>query len=343
MNRRRLLASLAGFSAASCTAALHPASPALRRLEPSDFGLVLDGIAGAEGLASAPNGRLAFSTAKAAVGILEPDGTVRYVGPSIETGGIAFDRQGRVVAASVGALRNRPGPLRRIDLVSNTVEVLASELEGRRLVASNCPAVAHDGTIYCSHSGWSVGNIGTTSAEGFIYAVDTRGSVRIVARRLRGANGLCIGRGDRHLYAALTAEGRVMRWEREANGDLVNPAYYGPVLGSVFPNQTATEIRALDKAARGRTGYCDGLAMDEAGNLFVTLPFANRIVAITPQGNALTLVHDPEGTTIDFPTNLAWGGKDRRKLFVVSRGSGKIVSAVMPYPGVPGANWPAGQ
>ena len=111
------------------------------------------------------------------------------------------------------------------------------------------------------------------------------------------------------------------------------------MLGTVVPDQTAPQIRALPPAARARTGYCDGLAMDQAGTLFVTLPFANRIVAIDRDGRRSTLVHDPAGTRIDFPTNLAWGGPDRRDLLGVSRGSGMIVCARMSVPGLPAANW----
>lgn len=310
------------------------------RLSPEDFSVVVEGIEGAEGLATAPDGTLAFSCSNVAVGLRMPDGEVRYIGEPIVTGGIAFDDRGHVVAASVGALHGRDGPLRRIDPASGTVEMLVAELEGRRLVASNCPVVARDGTIYCSHSGWSVGNIGTTIAEGFIYAVLPNGETRIVARNLRGVNGLCLGPGGEHLYAALTAEGRVITWDRALDGSLNNKRYAGPVLGTVKADHKAAEIRALPVSERGLTGYCDGLVLDREGYMYVTLPFANRIVAVDPHGLLSTLIHDPEGQRIDFPTNLAWGGPDLRDLHVVSRGSGTIVRARMTTPGLPAANWP---
>ncbi|MCB2047461.1 MAG: SMP-30/gluconolactonase/LRE family protein [Novosphingobium sp.] len=263
-----------------------------------------------------------------------------YIGDPVATGGMAFDGQGRIVAASVGALHGRDGPLRRIDPATGAVEILVAELEGRKLVASNCPVVARDGTIYCSHSGWTVGNIGTRQAEGFIFAVSLDGSARVVARGLRGVNGLCLGSNDDQLLAALTAEGRIVTWERAADGGLSNKRYASPELGKVVADQKAAEIRAMSARQRGLTGYCDGLVMNRDGSLFVTLPFANRIVSVDRMGRLSTLIHDPTGARINFPTNLAWGGPDLRDLFVVSRGSGSIARARMKVPGIPAANWP---
>lgn len=340
VDRRQLLALSLAAAVSGGPARALGRQPSQPRLSPEAFEPLITGIDGAEGLATAPDGSVAFSCSNAAAGLRRADGSIRYIGDPLATGGMAFDPQGRIIAASVGALHGRPGPLRRIDPATGTVETLVEELEGRRLVASNCPAVARDGTIYCSHSGWSVGNIGTTLAEGFIYALAPSGEARVVARGLRGVNGLCLGRDERHLYAAMTAPGRVVAWERLGNGDLRPVGHVGPRLGTVVPNQTAAQIRALPAAERAATGYCDGLVWDRAGTLYVTLPFANRIVAIDWRGRLSTLVHDPEGKRIDFPTNLAWAGPDLRDLLVVARGSGTVLRARMPVPGVPGANWP---
>lgn len=339
MDRRRFLAASLAAAGGFSTEAQSRAR-ALSSLSPADFDVVLSGIDGAEGLAVAPDGTIAFSNNRAAAGLRDPGGLLTYIGEPVATGGMAYDRQGRIVAASVGALHHREGPLRRIEPERGTVETLVAELEGRRLVASNSPVVARDGRIYCSHSGWSVGNIGTTQAEGFIYLVEPDGAARIVARGLRGVNGLCLGPGDRKLYAALTAEGRIAAWDRAADGSLVPAGYFGPVLGKVAADQTAAQVRALPAAERWATGYCDGLVIDRAGRMYVTLPFANRIVTIDRRGRASTLIHDPAGSKIDFPTNLAWGGRDLRSLYAISRGSGTIVMARMPVPGLPGANWP---
>src|SRR5690606_20933875 len=45
-------------------------------------------------------------------------------------------------------------------------------------------------------------------------------------------------------------------------------------------------------------GFCDGIAFDAFGNLWSTLIMADRLVAVTPEGDVLTLLDDgiPEAT-----------------------------------------------
>ncbi len=344
MDRRRFLAGAAigglGLALGACATTGRAGSPA--PLTPADFSVALSGIEGAEGAATTPDGRLFISNGKGAIGVLEADGTLRQVGTALSPTGVAIDPQGRAIVANMGLLHAVPGPLQRVDTVTGIVETLVAELDGRQLVASNSPAVARDGTIYCSHSTWSaVKNIGKTNPDGFIYRVGADGAASVAATGLRGVNGLALDAGDRHLYAALTPEGRIRRWRRTADGTLGEGEYFGPVLGNVVPDHMIGDIVKLPPEARAGLGYCDGIAFDADGNLWITMPFANRIVALTPAGRLVDIVHDPAGAAIKVPTNLSWGGSDLRDLYVVSRGSGTIVKARTSVAGLPMANWPA--
>lgn len=344
IGRRGFVGGLAAFGLATGiapAAAKRQRSPA--PLSVGDFSLVLDGLDHAEGIAAAPDGRLFLSSAAGALGVLEIDGRLRQIGTPIAPNGIAIDPQGRAIVANMGLLKQVGGPLQRIDVASGAVETLVAELEGRPLVASNGPIVARDGTIYCTHTSWGpVANIGTTTPAGFIYRVKPDGTADIIARSLRGANGLCLDREERFLYCSLTAEARIRRWRRLPDGTLADPEDYGPQLGAAHPDQMVRDILALPAAERAALGYCDGIGFDMAGNLWITLPFANRLVALTPDRRLASIVHDPEGRMIAMPTNLCWGGRDRRDLYVVSRGSGRIVRARTAIPGAPLANWPRG-
>lgn len=310
-------------------------------LTPADFSLVIGGLEHAEGIAASPDGRLFLSNGGGAIGVLETDGKLRQIGQPLMPTGVAVDPQGRVLVANMGLLNNGPGTLQRIDVESGRIETLVTALEGRALVASNNPAVARDGTIYCTHSSWGpVANIGTTTPAGFIYMVAPDGKASIVARDLRGANGLCLSRDERHVYASVTAEGRIRRWRRQADGSLTDMQDYGPQLGAVMPDQMVKAILAMPMEDRASLGYCDGIAFDMDENLWVTLPFANRIVVLTPDGRKIDVIHDPKGEKVATPTNICWGGPDRRDLYVVSRGSGSIVRTRTAVAGVPLANWP---
>jgi gluconolactonase len=310
-------------------------------LSPADFTTVLSGLDHPEGIATAPDGSLFFSSGGGALGIRMPDGEVRYIGEAIAPNGIAIDREGRAIVANMGLLKQRPGPLQRVDPRSGRVETLVDSLEGRQLVASNGPVAARDGSLYCTHSTWGpINDIGTTQATGFIYRVTPDLRADIVARDLRGVNGLCLDRDERWLYASLTASGSIRRWRRRPDGSLGEGEGFGPRLGVVHPDQTVEQIRALPLAERATLGYCDGIGFDAAGNLWITLPFANRLVALTPAGRLVSILHDPDGERIEMPTNLCWGGADLRELFVVSRRGGTIVKARTTVPGAPLANWP---
>lgn len=341
MDRRKFLYGAALTSLGLASGAGAGSKPLLSPLPLSSFEPILSGILGAEGVATAPDGRLFFSTKEAVLAVREAGGQVRHIGTPLAPTGIAADPNGRVLVANMGLLNDGPGPLQRVQPESGRVETLVEELEGRRLLASNCPTVTRDGHIYCSHSSWGpVANIGTTDAAGFIYHIALDGRASIVARALRGVNGLCLDAGDRHLYAALTAEGRIVRFRRLPDGKLGEREDYGPKLGKVVENQTVADIRAIPTKHRTDLGYCDGIAFDQAGNLWVTLPFANRIVAIMPDGQLVDIAVDPEAGTIDMPTNLGWGGPGLRDLHIACRGSGKILRARTALAGLPPANWP---
>ncbi len=340
--RRSLLTAAAAWALVGRAGAKRPRATTIPPpMRPEDFGPFLTDAPQAEGAATSPDGTLYYSGGGGALGIRSPDGQSRQIGAALMPTGLAVDPRGRVLIANMGLLNKGPGPLQRVDPLSGTVETLVERLEGRALVASNGPAVARDGTVYCTHGGWGpVANIGTSRAEGFIYKVAPDGSASIVARGLRGPNGLCLSADERHLYCALTAEGRIRRWRRRDDGSLGEAEYFGPTLGQVVADQHVKAILALSPSERAATGYCDGIAFDQAGNLWITLPFANRIVALTPDERKVDIVHDPEGRTIAIPTNICWGGPDLRTLYVVSRGKGMIVQAQTAVAGAPLANWP---
>lgn len=325
MDRRTCMAAL--LAAGAALAIPGSASAGKRnKLSAGPLQRVVDGLHRPEGIAVARDGTLVISNEQSAAALYNQRHGLRLVGEALAPCGVAIDPEGRIIIANMGLLTGKPGPLQRLNLKTGSIETLVSELEGRTLVASNNPVVAKDGTIYCSHSAWGeIRVIGKTRADGFVYRVAPDGQADIVARNIRSANGCCLSPDERHLYVASTAEGRIMRYPRRKDGSLGPVEDYGPPLGVVVPDHLSEDIRKLDARERGTLGYCDGMAFDEAGNLWITLPFANRIVGLTPKLEKLDILHDPDGKLLNMPTNLAWGGPDRRDLFIVSRGNGSVV------------------
>lgn len=333
--RRDILAGAAVGTMLAAFSDLASANPP-RKLALHGFRTIAAGLESPEGIASLPDGHLLFSSGEGALGVVEAEGRSRTLAHAIAPNGVAVDRQGSAIIANMGRLKALPGPLQRFNLSTGMVETLVSELEGRSLISSNDLAIAHDGTIYCTHTGWgAVGNIGSVEADGFIYRYSPDGRAEIVARGLRSPNGIRVSPDGRHLYASLTAQARIVRWRIGRDGSLAGKEFFGPPLGVTDPSHTVADLRAANAAMRSGLGYCDGIAFDRKGNLWITLPLANRIVAITPRGRMVDIAHDPEGKILDFPTNLCWSGPGMKTLNVVSRKGGRIVAVETMVGGAP--------
>jgi gluconolactonase len=67
----------------------------------------------------------------------------------------------------------------------------------------------------------------------------------------------------------------------------------------------------------------------------VTLVLANKVVAITPKHQVVTLIHDPTGELMSWPTNVSWGGADLRDLYIGTIRRDYVLRARSPVPGLP--------
>lgn len=113
--------------------------------------------------------------------------------------------------------------------------------------------------------------------DGYIILVDEHGA-RIVADGFHFTNEIRLDAGEEWLYVAETTAKRVTRLRVQPDGSLTDREVYGPPsLG---------------------TGMIDGICFDAYGNLWATMIFADRLIAITPEGELLELLDDgnPEGT-----------------------------------------------
>ena len=82
--------------------------------------------------------------------------------------------------------------------------------------------------------------------------------------------------------------------------------------------EPSIHTRGLDRKRgrpSGRTDYAtdlpglpDGLAFDDAGNLFVSCYEPSRILRIDPQGRVVCYAEDPTSHVFCHPTNIAFDG-----------------------------------
>lgn len=307
----------------------------LQALPLTAFTKIAVGIDRPEDVVVGRDGRVFASDHQCAVAELLPDGGFRRLGPQGGApNGINMDVHGRVVIANFGIYDRQPGPLQRFDPASGAHETLLSEVGGRRLTSSNYPVIDSAGNIWCANSTdaetWPQALDGR--ADGFIYVLRVDGSAEIVAEGLQFPNGMALSADERFLFCAQTTGADVLRFPIRDGARLGPGERYGPTLGVIVDPRPTPGTPPADPAT---LGYTDGIGFDADGNLWVTLPAANKIVAITPDHQVVVVAHDPSGEVINHPTNVTWGGSDMRDLYIGSIRANYVLTARSLVPGQP--------
>lgn len=288
----------------------------------------------------APDGRQRLVSQRASQGF---DLTVDPAGSLLSgtlPNGLAFAENGDFLIANFGTDR-----LERMDRDGHT-SVLCEDIAGEWLGKVNF--VLRDRknrlwvTISTKINPWSDA-ISKSVRDGAIVLIDERGP-RIVADGLCFANEVRLDADEEWLYAAETTAKRVSRFKVTPDG-LGPRETYGP-------------------SDLGR-GLIDGIAFDAAGNLWAAMVFADRLVAITPDGESLELLDDGNGQATDtfeaeFATGAAvsfetlyatggticpwlasvtFGGSDLRTVMLGGLRASRIPCFRSPVPGLPMVHW----
>lgn len=253
--------------------------------------------------------------------------------------GLAFDADGNFLIANFGTdsleLTTRDGRTR----------TLVDRIEGKPVGKANF--VTRDGhgrlwlTVTTRMVPWTR-HVETMSYDGYIAVIDERG-VRIVADGLCGTNELRFDASENYLYVAETTARRISRFRVLPGGALGPRETHGP-----------------DNVG----GFCDGIAFDAHGNLWSTLIMADRLIAVTPEGQLLTLLDDgrPEataaldaawregrvtpdlmapatGTIAPWMASLTFGGPDLKTVYLGSLRGSRIPYFRSPVAGLPLIYW----
>ena len=206
--------------------------------------------------------------------------------------GLTTDREGRLTICQHGNRR-----VVRIEK-NGTTTVLADRFEGRRLNSPNDLVYRSDGTLYFTDPPFGLPKFGDDprreQPHSGVYSVKN-GRVNLVTADFTGPNGLAFSPDEKFLYVGDWDDQR-----KVVNRYLVNPdGSLGQ--GELFHDMTATP---------GEDAI-DGLKVDTAGNVYVSGP--GGLWVLSPEGRHLGTLHGPE-----HPHNMAWGGADRRTLYLAA-------------------------
>ncbi len=249
----------------------------------------------------APKGMLLFTDIPAdTIHQLQPPATITvFRMPSGKSNGLGLDAQGRLIASEHDN--------RRVSrtLADGTVVTVADRWQGKRLNSPNDNITRSDGTIYFTDPPYGVpaGQARELDFQG-VFRVDPVGTLHLESLDMNRPNGVTLSPDEKTLYVADAEDGLVRKFPVRPDGSLGPPTMFVPSTG----------------------GGSDGMAMDDAGNLYVTTNVGVQVYK--PNGTTWGIIPVPE-----VPTNCAFGDFDRKTLYITAPTS--LYRVTLNVPGLP--------
>ncbi len=205
--------------------------------------------------------------------------------PSGAANGMALDPQKKLVVcegygAGVGG--------RRVSRESgNGFSTVVSTFGGKKLNSPNDVIVRSDGMIWFTDPDYGVGGAKEQTFNG-VYRVDLQSQITLVSDKLKLPNGIALSPDEKTLYVADNGAGKILSYPVAADGTTGAPQDFATVASP------------------------DGITVDDAGNVYSSS--STGVQVFGPTGTKLGLIAVPEQ-----PTNVAFGGPDRRTLFITAQ------------------------
>ena len=250
-----------------------------------------------EGPAAAPDGAILFSDIGDRILRFDPrDGkTSVYRHPSGKANGLAFDRQGRLLACE-GA----HGGGRRLSITGpdGAVRTLADRWQGKRFNSPNDLSIDPAGNVYFTDPRYVGDEPRELDFEG-VFRVSPEGEVVLATRDVEKPNGIVVAPDGRTAWVA----------DNNPKGKRQLVAF------SVRPDGTFADKRVLHDFGQGRG--IDGMKLGPEGLLWATAGSGPKggLYVFSPDGKLVRFIPTPGD-----PTNCAFAGRD---LYVTSAGPGK--------------------
>jgi gluconolactonase len=249
-----------------------------------------------EGGALAGDGAILFSDIGDRIMRYDPaSGAVTvFRAPSGRANGLIFDVQGRLVAAE-GA---NTGGGRRVSITERdgTVRTLADRYQGRRFNSPNDVAVDRQGRVYVSDPRY-VGDDPRELDFEAVFRIDPDGTVARLDTTAAKPNGVAVNPAGTTLYVSDSGP------ERRALVALD----LDPATGAVSHPRVLHDF-GTGRGIDGMTVTTDGWIVGAAGSG----PSAGAHV-FGPDGRLLTVI-----PTLEAPTNVEFGGPDRKALYITA-------------------------
>ena len=265
--------------------------PAQAQSSPAPEGATVEKVADGFEFTEGPlwhDGRLVFSDIPAdqVYQWAPEEGHSVFLAPSGHANGLATDPDGHLLLAQ------HDGQVARLT-TEGEIEPLVSSYQESRLNSPNDLTVADDGTIYFTDPPYGVDAENRELDFSGVYRLDPDGTLTLLTTEFDRPNGIVLSPDESTLYVNDTDGDLIRAYDVTENGDIANGRVFAEMEGEA-------------------PGNADGMKVDADGNLYTTGP--GGVWIYTPDGELLDRMSVPEG-----PTNLAFGGPERRTLYITAQ------------------------
>ncbi|WP_437591624.1 SMP-30/gluconolactonase/LRE family protein [Sorangium sp. So ce1000] len=226
---------------------------------------------------------------------LTPQGATEVFLKDSGTNGLGLHPDGNLIACT-----HDTRSISVFDLHTKARRAVAESYMGKRFSSPNDVVARSDGNIYFSDPAFQL--TGRPELPTAAYRVSPSGEVSLIGT-LESPNGVALSPDERTLYVGEFNPGRIRRYPLGADG---------------APGNSSDFASNLPKA--------DGMGVDCAGNLYIG--WRDGVEVIAPSGARLGTI-----TGVSTVSNVAFGGADRKTLYITAEGS--LYAMEMNIPGYP--------
>ncbi|HSC67824.1 MAG TPA: SMP-30/gluconolactonase/LRE family protein [Cellvibrio sp.] len=205
--------------------------------------------------------------------------------PEGSTGnGIRFDHQGAMYVADYSG--------HNILKIDPTTKAISVHAHSDKMNQPNDIAIAKSGVIYASDPNWK-------DNTGNLWKVGTNGTVSLLEANMGTTNGVEVSIDEKHLYVNESVQRKVWKYDIDTKtGDVKNKR-----LLIQFPDHGL-----------------DGMRCDAQGNLYIARYAAGEVAVVSPEGALIERIK----LKGQKPTNVAFGGRDGKTVYVTLQDRGAI-------------------
>ena len=185
----------------------------------------------------------------------------------------------------------------KVDMASKKISLLANE---PKMSQPNDIAIDKKGRLYASDPDWKAGT-------GRIWRIDPDGKVSLLLDNLGTTNGIEVSPNGKTLYVNESVQRKV--WAYDLSGD-----------GQISNKRLLIEFPDFGM---------DGMRCDIKGNLFIARYGKGTVAEMSPRGKIIREIV----LAGKNPSNVTFGGKDGRTVYVTLADQGNLESFRVKYPG----------